>query len=363
MASNKNQHYVPKFYLRKFSANGRGVPIYIAKAKRYVASASVADICSRGYFYGRLDFVDWRLRELEGVAGRALKDFSGFFENRLIHLEDWEKFLCFLVTQCTRLPSSSNDRERFDEVLLSLAHGGEPPAAFGPEPDDLDPPAPAHSVLESLSYYALIYDLVPVLLEAPENCALITSDHPVVMTNFATLWNYVKDSAILNAAGLVIYYPLSPRLGLLLADKNVYRVSESQLDCLTLNERDSEILNCLQAQNFESILIDVKDADAAAKLLDRSCSVRKRGQEFIYRIINGKPFVEHIDALPRPLGMLSCLQILEGRRFLRSPSSDFDKRLNPLEQAATNYISAVEFGQAELFKYHEFVASGRAPPD
>ena len=54
MASNKNQHYVPRCYLRAFTEHGDGVRINLFNTdrERVIPLVSARHQCSRAYFYG-----------------------------------------------------------------------------------------------------------------------------------------------------------------------------------------------------------------------------------------------------------------------------------------------------------------------
>lgn len=47
---NKKQHYVPQFYLRQFSQDGKHIWQYSAKLKKKTG-LSISDVCTENYFY------------------------------------------------------------------------------------------------------------------------------------------------------------------------------------------------------------------------------------------------------------------------------------------------------------------------
>lgn len=55
MASNKNQHFVPRCYLRPFTLDGNGLSINIFNIdrSRAIKNAPVKNQCSGDYFYGK----------------------------------------------------------------------------------------------------------------------------------------------------------------------------------------------------------------------------------------------------------------------------------------------------------------------
>jgi hypothetical protein len=62
VAGHKNQHFVPKCYLKRFSAyyEGRAINVYNLNRQMAIQNASVKNQCSANYFYGK----DLRLEKL-----------------------------------------------------------------------------------------------------------------------------------------------------------------------------------------------------------------------------------------------------------------------------------------------------------
>lgn len=54
MAKNKKQHFVPRFYLRKFSADGRSVNIWNLTNEKRIQGANLKNQCYKDYFYGEI---------------------------------------------------------------------------------------------------------------------------------------------------------------------------------------------------------------------------------------------------------------------------------------------------------------------
>ncbi|HEX2983013.1 MAG TPA: DUF4238 domain-containing protein, partial [Ignavibacteriales bacterium] len=53
MAERKNQHFVPQFYLRNFSENKKSLCDYNLSNNKYIKNASIKDMASQNYFYGK----------------------------------------------------------------------------------------------------------------------------------------------------------------------------------------------------------------------------------------------------------------------------------------------------------------------
>lgn len=79
MASNKNQHFVPKCYLRPFTVEGAGAAInlYNIDRHKFICMAPVKNQCSGDYFYGKDERLEAVIQHLEGRYGTALVSILG----------------------------------------------------------------------------------------------------------------------------------------------------------------------------------------------------------------------------------------------------------------------------------------------
>jgi hypothetical protein len=76
MAINKNQHFVPRCYLRPFTLNGEGLAISLINLdrKRLIQNAPVKNQCSRDYFYGSDEKLEHAIQHVESGYARALRE-------------------------------------------------------------------------------------------------------------------------------------------------------------------------------------------------------------------------------------------------------------------------------------------------
>ncbi len=72
MANNKNHHFVPQFYLRRFGSNGR-VALYNLDSKRHIPQASIAGQCQRAHLYGRDQRVESAPERVNAFETRVLR--------------------------------------------------------------------------------------------------------------------------------------------------------------------------------------------------------------------------------------------------------------------------------------------------
>lgn len=70
MASNKNQHFVPRCYLRPFTinCNNKAINLFNIDKQKFIKNAPVKHQCSRDYFYGEDLIIEKALQPIEGVS-------------------------------------------------------------------------------------------------------------------------------------------------------------------------------------------------------------------------------------------------------------------------------------------------------
>jgi len=76
MASNKNQHFVPRCYLRPFTHDGAdsAINLYNIDRQKFIEMASVKHQCSGDYFYGSDPLLENAIQSTEGAYGTALRE-------------------------------------------------------------------------------------------------------------------------------------------------------------------------------------------------------------------------------------------------------------------------------------------------
>lgn len=74
VATNKNQHFVPRCYLKAFTVDGQNTAINLLNLdrQRAVMAAPVKNQCSGNYFYGQDDRLETAIRSVEGGYAAAV---------------------------------------------------------------------------------------------------------------------------------------------------------------------------------------------------------------------------------------------------------------------------------------------------
>ena len=268
MSSNKNQHFVPRHYLRRFcfdrdeNNEGTRTRILMIKDGTYIPKAGIKGQCAKPYFYHTDPGFENILTELEGKAEEYFKKITderwlpsdGPTKNDLLTvLNIMRSRTEMFADQTVKLPETAalegfrtyleaNDKHEFLESLPDLR------IRFRNWP--------VQGVLMGLTNVTLLSDLQIKLLSAPSGIHFLTSDHPVVMLNQAFV-NVIRNRSVSGLAmrGLQLFLPLSPDLLMLAFDPICYRVGQPNRKLIQINRReDVELINALQVLNGNQCL-------------------------------------------------------------------------------------------------------------
>lgn len=259
--SKKNHHYVPRFYLKRFSVKeeGKTIGLYNYKSNIFIQSAPIKHQASENFLYGKGDEVESELAKLESVIAKL---FHYWTEEKILlpPPNDSSAFSAlkrFILYQLYRTPKAGNDilehiNDAFQKLLpcfeqnkvkqfdgLKIYHEEATLLILGQSADK-----------EYLLEY-LDCKFVVNLSDLP----FITSDSPVLLYN-----QYMEKAGLYDGAtglpvkGLQIFYPIHPRLMICLYDPKVYRCGES-INCIsTDNIDDIHQFNVMQYLNSDSQL-------------------------------------------------------------------------------------------------------------
>ena len=245
MASNKNQHFVPRCYLRPFSLGGDKVAISLFNLDRskFVLNAPLKNQCSADYFYGKDDFFEKILQSSEVSYAEVLA---------LIHqprycLEEEHRIslLRFWLLQYLRTEAAS-------KRAIEVSHGVGEFSGLSSSEFGLDiRKAVEYAMYTYVAETAMVDDMKLCLLRNRTRIPFITSDDPAVMTN---RW-FFEDRRVrglspgLNSSGALLLLPLSPKVLLMAYDGDVYSIPHNHGWVDIKNERDVEAFNQHQYLN------------------------------------------------------------------------------------------------------------------
>lgn len=246
---NKKHHYVPRFYLRAFTEDGRSLALYNLKQQRVIENANLKNQCYRDYMYGKDGSHESNLAALEGGLAQLFKHVLASEALPAPWSPDHETLCILTLLQSARTAYAADAMDDFANGIWKKVLEKDPSVS----PDMLSRVRivntdPANfAVATMLRHYHLIMDLDYRLLQAHQDCDFITSDNPVVLYNQLLEFEAFGSKTGLVCKGLQIFLPLSPRLTLMFYDRDVYSITPKDRVVLRVRElRDMTQLNALQ---------------------------------------------------------------------------------------------------------------------
>lgn len=279
MMSQANQHYVPQYYFRNFSDNGKHVCVLLRDNGKIIPSAPFRHQCSRRNFYGSQE-LEKALSGLEGqhaVATRMALKIAAEGGSSQISIEFLFRFLQAIMFQRgrTALEIQKSTEAKCKMHLAAFRHyikhgGGENCEKILQAIDDgkaIVSEEPHANVVESIGVFLSttigITDLHLCFLRNKTDYPFVFSDAPVVFYN---IWaRKVQNRGVLGVQcpGLQIFYPLSPNVTAMLIDADRYDGPWSENIVLDLHYRaDVSQLNALQVHHAMSSIYFSNPGDA-----------------------------------------------------------------------------------------------------
>ena len=259
MPAHKNQHYVPKFYLRNFSADAKRLCSFLLSTKTGIQFAGIKEQCSKDYFYANDPNIEHTLSEyIEGPVQSVIDSILKTQQVPQKMSPDMAQLLTFIVTLHGRTAAAKRGIEEMvsnfgDQILKAKAIASGKFTAKQLERFRLKVNSPAMMALSFATLTVpLACDLDAVVLKSGTG-DFITSDNPVILLNpyMAGLWEGSNTGWALS--GLQVAVPLSPELMVFFYDSAVYELADHGRS-LVLSTEDMLKLNQVQASNAEQTL-------------------------------------------------------------------------------------------------------------
>jgi len=251
----KNQHFIPRFYLKKFSINKNEKQIALFNMKRnlYIGAASIGDQASLKYYYGKDGEVEEDLSKAEGLYAKVL---SEVIEKETIpkhQSQDHRVILYFIIVTDLRNPAEKKRLEHItetmNEVLINQHEEFKKFSEQGYHVRMTDP------VLYGLSLYRdnvlVTIDLQIRLIINKTSTPFITSDNPIAKYNqfMEQKTDNISNSG-LAVKGLQIFVPLSDKYLILLYDDQIYHVGSKRKKPIEITKtKEIDQINMLQLMN------------------------------------------------------------------------------------------------------------------
>lgn len=249
--SKKNQHYIPKFYLRYFSfeQNLKEIGIYNFKNNFFKQNVPLKHQCSKNFLYGVDGVIEDNLSKIEGQFDSFIKNIITTNDLNKSYQEELSNLLAFCVVTDMRSLTSIENLKDFPNRVNNLDLGYKFPD-IGHE----------RSVNIIFSLYKKIImtviDLDYKLLKNQSNTAFISSDFPISKYNllFENQNKYFSTTGY-KWKGLLIFLPISPSLTIVFFDKTTYKIGNKKDKVISItNNSEIDQLNLLQMLHSNEIV-------------------------------------------------------------------------------------------------------------
>jgi hypothetical protein len=283
----KNQHYVPKFYLRNFSyqENGKQIGVYNVSNQKYIIKAPIRTQGSKAFFYGSDGRIEDALSLVEDDQAKVLKRIIIDSQLPLKKTRDHSTLTEFVVITNQRNPIShniiKNHITQFERKLSEETSGNNVDSLISQITDE-------EIVRMSLSNFAHhsegIKDLDYKLLCNRTSIPFITSDNPILKYNQfleSKKWPYGKTGYA--QVGLQMLIPISSQLLILFYDPGIYKVGCKKQKVVNItNTVEINQINLLHFINcFSTIFFDQVNETYIRELHNKAMKYNRANRGFI----------------------------------------------------------------------------------
>ena len=252
---NKNQHFVPEFYFKFFSEDGKTIRGYNLKSKKHY-KGPFSNQSSKNYFYSENADIDKSFSPIEGRFNEVLKKIIG--SNSFLGIDnlDYLEMLRFISFQHNRTEYSKKQAKEFvdklyDNAIKPLMKSNKELMSKVSE-EDIDNTRLIHpegfllGVIYALESNILLTDLVPILILNETEEDFIFSDNPIIFYNLIYR-DPTHSFEGIQSPGLLVFCPISPKHCIFLYDPEYYDVKCNKDNSFILkNEQDVFNINKLQ---------------------------------------------------------------------------------------------------------------------
>lgn len=299
MSNNKKHHYVPRFYLKRFSKDGKSICLYNLKSERKIINANLKNQCYKNHFYGEDQLIEHELSGIEGAFAALLRKIGDIGRPPPPYGSDHLLLLLFVAIQYGRTKHAADTAEEMmGKVMKALLARKAEKESWDLDLVNIGLKNPgAYALTMTVQNYPVLADLQYKLLKNCSSVAFITSDNPVALYNqFMNFRAHVSCTG-LASKGLQIFFPIDPYNMILLYDPEVYRVGSDRKSVIEVSKnKDVYELNRLQACSclkniyFSDVDIDCKALHAKASQflrkektnLEKFPGGKSKGQESEY---------------------------------------------------------------------------------
>lgn len=279
----KNQHYIPKFYLRNFSyqKNKKQIGVFNIRSEFYYSQANLKHQGSKNFFYGTDGIVEDALSVMEGDLATIIRTILE--TNQLPKKESGDHFnlLFFVGLTDLRNPVRIEGTKMMFQEMASRIRELDKDADI-----ERFVPTMTHEEVIAMSFSSLkdvvmaMQDLEYKLLINKTAKPFIASDFPIVKYNqYLEAKKWPQSKTGFGVTGLQIFLPLSPDVAVIFFDSDIYKVGDKRQKTYSIvKEDDVDSLNVLQFINcFETIFFNERASENYIRQLFNKSKKFKKG--------------------------------------------------------------------------------------
>jgi len=294
MPKKKRHHYIPRFYLKRFSVRNEGkfIGLFNHKNSKFICSAPLRHQAYENFLYGQDDEIENGLANIEETIARFFYYWTE--EKQLFppppETNGFKILKQFILYQAFRVPKSGMSMmDSLNERMKVFLREFDPQLAYKIKGHRLVHKNPVLlSFLHSIEYDHLLNFLDCKFLVNLSPLSFITSDAPVIFYNqlMEKAGTYMGSTALV-AKGLQIFYPIHQRLMICLFDSKIYNFGNGCKNCFgTESWEEVHQLNGLQFINSNTqVFFDDTISEEYISLLSDQFSDYRGSKKHINKVV------------------------------------------------------------------------------
>lgn len=280
----KNQHYIPKFYLRNFSYlnNKKQIGIFNIENSFFFPKSKLKTQGSKNFFYGKDGVIEENLSQIEVYLAKSINTIIS--NNKLPEKksENYLSLLSFVALTDLRSPVSVNGlNQMYKRMEDSINELDSSFLEKNPIPERNNEEI-LHGLLSMVSSVVeIISDLKIKLLINETKTPFISSDFPIIKYNQYLEGKTNSSKTGFGIKGLQIIFPINDKLSIILFDNSIYKVGNKRNNYLIIkSEKDIDSLNLLQFVNcLSTVYFNEKSSKYyILKLFEKSKKFKRANQ-------------------------------------------------------------------------------------
>ncbi|UOG77422.1 DUF4238 domain-containing protein (plasmid) [Hymenobacter tibetensis] len=293
MTNKEKQHYVPKFFLRRFSYQGdeRTIGVYNPRTNLFVPRAPLRSQAYRSYFYGKDGILEDELSEVEGVTAELLRRITAIEYPIKSGSADHFSLLVHLMLSDLRTAGAIDRLKALSDNMLDKLFEGQERRPR--EVQNLEPTTSEDTLKLAMNSLKLsvefCQDLEIRIIRNTTSTPFITCDDPVLRYN-QLLEKYPEVYGSITGTthvGLQLLLPLDARTLLLAYDSRYYKVGVTRnVQVIECTPEDVDNVNLLSVMSCEQVVFFNEHTYQAylVKLTQRAARFPRANQWMVTRL-------------------------------------------------------------------------------